>query len=48
MGQPPPVAIVNEQFVRRYLPQGNPLGQHITVDSEMELSAWSRTPYQTA
>lgn len=32
-----PVAIVNEQFVRRFLPQGNPLGQHITVDSEMEI-----------
>jgi hypothetical protein len=44
----PPWRSSNEQFVLRYLPQGNPLGQHITVDSEMELSAWSRTPYQTA
>ncbi len=33
----PPVAIVNEQFVRQYLPQGNPLGRHVTVDSEMEI-----------
>jgi predicted permease len=33
----PPVAIVNEEFVRRYLAEGNPLGRHITVGSEMEI-----------
>ncbi|MCC6858122.1 MAG: ABC transporter permease [Bryobacterales bacterium] len=33
----PPVAIVNEQLVRQYLPHGNPLGRHVAVDSEMEI-----------
>ena len=27
----PPVAIVNEEFVRRYFPDGHPLGQHVTA-----------------
>lgn len=27
----PPVALVNQEFVRRFLPRGNAIGQHITI-----------------
>jgi predicted permease len=33
----PPVAIVNETFVRRYMSAGTPLGQHVTLEGATEL-----------
>ncbi len=40
--QGPPVAIVNQAFVRRYFPSGRPLGKHIRIDSaDSDRRDWS-------
>jgi putative ABC transport system permease protein len=41
-GQAPPVAMVNQSFVRRYFPNEEPLGKHIRFDTDdSDRAAWS-------
>jgi putative ABC transport system permease protein len=41
-GQAPPVAVVNQAFVRRYFPNDEPLGKHLRLDTgESDRPDWS-------